>query len=389
MRCKTVLSLVFVVLVATSASAQLWDKLTNPKINVTLKHPPGLGLNVKKIAFAPLANASNCTDQFLDAVGNDFVSSGAEVIDRQNLEAMLAEHRFNLTEYVDANAKARLGKMLGPAALVFVKVLRCAPEQKSLRDDWKDRKGGYHRTYISRSNFYFKGSVRTVDLTTGRTLSAVAIDETVTKENKSTDDCCPEFPSEYELQDEAMQRGILQVHRMFFPWTENRELYFFDDEPCGLQGAFRMLKGGDQEGTLRQSLANVEGCVPGPKVKEKVVWHAHYNVGMSHFILGDYEKALAAFSTAASNGGGDIVTQSIADCRRAQQLAEAMRRVEERPPLDVVQTASSAPKPKPAAAASSDDDLETRLKKLKGMFEKGLISKDDYEKKKAELLKSF
>ena len=33
--------------------AQFWDKLSNPKIQVTIKHPPGLGMQVKRIAFGP------------------------------------------------------------------------------------------------------------------------------------------------------------------------------------------------------------------------------------------------------------------------------------------------------------------------------------------------
>jgi hypothetical protein len=375
---------------ALPVNAQLWDSLTNPKVTVTINHPPGLGLNVKKIAFAPISNASNCADQLLDMVGSDFVASGAEVIDRQNLEAMLAEHKFNLTEYVDPAAKARLGKMLGPAALVFVKVTRCAPEQKSLKGEvWKDRNGNYHRDFMSRTSVYLKGSVRTVDLTTGRTLAAVPIDETVTRENKSRDECCPEFPSEFDVQDEAMQRGVLQAHRMFFPWSETRPLYFFDDVPCGLQTAFRMLKAGDHEGTLRQSLDNAQNCVAGPKVKEKVVWHAQYNAGLAHFILGEHAKALEYLNKAAAGGGGTIVTESAAECRRALQLAEAMRRVDERPPLDVAEPTAVASPAKTAAALTPTDDLETRLKKLKTMYDKGLITKDDYEKKKAELLKSF
>lgn len=388
-----VVSIVLIVAVITPSSyGQFWDKLTNPQITVTLRHPPGLGLTVKRIAFAPISNATSCADQFLDAVGNDFIGSGAEVVDRQNLEAMLSEHRFSLTEFVDQQAKAQLGKMLGPAALVFVKVMRCAPESKRVYDDWKDLKGIAHRTYISRATQHFKASVRTVDLTTGKTLAAIPIEITETRENKTVDEGWAEFPSEYELLDEAIRKGVVEAHRMFFPWTENRELYFFDDEPCGLKTAFRLLKGGDQEGALRQSESNVETCKAMTKVKPKIIWHAHYNVGMANFILGNHDKALQHFSDASAAGGGDIVAQSMAECRRAKQLAEQMRRVEERPPLDTpppTTTKVASNTKTPAKAVESTEDVETKLKKLKSMLDKGLITKAEYDKKKSELLSSF
>lgn len=388
---RHLLAVVLLSFVVVDAEAQFWDKLTNPRVNVTLRHPPGLGLNVKRIAFAPIANATPCAEQFLDAVTTDFVSSGAEVVDRQNLEAMVTEHRFNLTEFVDAKQKAQLGKMLGPAAVVFVKVLRCAPEKKPLRNDWKDN-NGLHRTYISKTTVYFKASIRTVDLTTGKTLSAIPIDYTESQENQEVDNCCPEFPSEYDVQDAALRKGLVDAHRMFFAWTEQRDLYFFDDEPCGLKTAFRLLRGGDQEGTLRQSEENLEACKVAQKIKPKILWHAHYNVGMANFILGNHEKALQHFGDAATAGGGDIVTQSMAECRRAKHLAEEMRRVEEKPVLDVA--SAQAPPPSKAAAkkseaASASDDLETRLKKLKTMLDKGLITRADYDKKKADILSSF
>jgi hypothetical protein len=385
-----------ILLVSITAQGQLWDLFTNPRVTVTLKHPPGLGLNVRKLAFAPNPNASECGEQFIDALVTDFSGSGAEVIERENLEALLSEHRFNLSEYVDKNAKARLGKMLGPAALIFVKVTRCAPKKDALYDDYKDRKGNVQRTYISRTTVDFKASVRTVDLTTGRTFNAIAIDEVLSNDNRSTDGR-PEYPSHFDLQDTIINRGVLKVHRMFFPWTEERELYFFDDEPCGLRTAFRLLKGGDQDGALRQSLENVASCEPGKNVKEKVVWHAQYNVGMAYMILGDFDNALKYLTMAVTAGGGDIVTQTVADCRRAKTLAEELRRVDERPALDVATAAEPAPerkskatparaKPPAAADSASDETIEQRLTKLNGLYKKGLITQEEYSAKKSELL---
>jgi membrane protease subunit (stomatin/prohibitin family) len=49
-------------------------------------------------------------------------------------------------------------------------------------------------------------------------------------------------------------------------------------------------------------------------------------------------------------------------------------------------TASAAPIP---ASAATEDDIETRLGKLKGLLDKGLISAADYDSAKSELLKKL
>src|SRR5206468_6773091 len=54
---------------------------------------PGLGLKISKIAFGPASGT--CADQIVEALISDFVSQQVEVVDRQHLGAILAEH--NLT----------------------------------------------------------------------------------------------------------------------------------------------------------------------------------------------------------------------------------------------------------------------------------------------------
>ena len=45
----------------TSAHAQFWDRLTNPKVTVRMTHPPGLGLTVARVAFGPAKG--DCSDE--------------------------------------------------------------------------------------------------------------------------------------------------------------------------------------------------------------------------------------------------------------------------------------------------------------------------------------
>jgi len=380
-------------LFAMNVEAQIWDRLTNPNVDVNVRHPPGIGFTVHKIAFAPLSMSTPCSEQFFDSVTIDFVNSGIEVLDRAHLQDMLAEHKFNFSGYVDESTSAKLGKMTGANALVFVKVIRCDLRHEKKSDQWKDKQGNTHYRHFAITYVDFTASVQTVDLATGRKFGAVEIDETASR-TASEEYCCPDYPDTHDAQDEVIDKGVLTVHRMFLPWTENLRLNFFDDVPCNLKLAFRMMAGGDYEGALEQSIKNAESCVAGGKTKEKVVWHAQYNVAMAHFVLGNYDNALHYFNLAMAGGGGTIVSQGMNTCRNAKKLAEEMQRVEQRSATDLAR-AKVEETPKNTSGKSKEptkggsDDVESRLAKLKSMLDKGLITKADYDTKKAQLLKEY
>jgi hypothetical protein len=93
--------------------------------------------------------------------------------------------------------------------------------------------------------------------------------------------------------------------------------------------------------------------------------------------------------------GGEIVTQTIAEANRSAMLAVEMQRVEQR--TANFEQAQSAAKIREAAAPGISPDksrapaepIEERLKKLDALFKKGLISKEEFESKKAEILRQI
>ena len=160
---------------------------------------------------------------------------------------------------------------------------------------------------------------------------------------------------------------VAQAHRLFLPWTETAQLYFFDDKDCGLKTAFSMLKAGDVEGTLRQSLTNLETCKSLQTAKPKLVAHAFHNVGMAYFALGDHQKALEHLQEAQRIKPADIHTEAIADCTRALALARDMQRVEERATIDAQRAEASrqqAAATEAAALLTNDDILKMAKVKM-------------------------
>lgn len=367
---KVLLILLIGTVFIINASAQGLDALFNPTINVKLTHPPGLGLKIDNVIFNPATG--DCTDQIIDALISDFVPNGVEVIERNNLQMILAEQDFNFSGYVDQKTAASIGKIIGPSAMITVKVLRCHTEIKdNLYVDEKHynskTKSNYiARAYIARTTVYLKASIQTTDLTTGRIFTARVLEYSPSRENKSYDGR-PEAPSEYDVQELAFSYLTSDVHRMFFPWSESTDLYFMDDKKGGLKEAYNALKAGDIEQAFELSKKNLEFCKNSTDIKDKVLAHAYYNVGMMYFIQNEYDKAVEFFQESQKIRPGSIVTESISECNRAKALAEEMQKVDEKAAIEIEKSnnqAQQAEQSQIANTLTNDDIIELTEKKL-------------------------
>lgn len=369
-------------LTASADGGGFWESLTNPTVNVTIEHPPALGLDVHRVAFGPATG--ECAEQFLDALLAQFVENGVEVTDREHLDAILAQHKLSFSGFVDQATAVEMGRILGPSALVFVKVARCTTERKTTRDevstfDYVKGQAVNRQRYTATTTGYFKGSVQVVDLSTGRIFSARQLDATEPLSNQALEQM-PEFPSTFDALDAAMRTAVGEVHRLFFRWSESRELIFYDDKDCGLKVAAQLLAAGDSQGSIHQSRENLATCKQSPKTKPKLLARATYNLGIALFITGHHDSAIDYLTEALRLGVGETASTAIAECRRAQQLAAELRRVEERAELDDKRPSAKA---SPAAAAG---DAEERLRRLDELRAKGLLSEKEYQRKRDEIL---
>ena len=356
--------------VITNSEAQIMDKLGNPTVYVRIDHPPGLGLKIAKVAFNTAKG--NCADQLIDALVSDFVANNVEVVDRENLKTILAEHDFNFSGYVDQTTAVAIGKIIGPSALITVKVLRC--ETKVQNDLYAiEKKHNYNtntdyevKALIARTSVFLKVSVQTTDLTTGRIFTAKVFDYTPVKEIKSYEGR-PEAPSEFDVQEEAFNSFAKDVHKLFFPWGELSTLYFFDDKDGGLKQAYQALKAGDKNLAFNLSLQNLETCKSSKDIKEKVLAHAYYNLGMMYMIRGEYDKAIQNYEETQKIRSGEIVTDAINNCNKAKSLAFELQKVDEKAAIEIAKNQSETEKAvqsKEANTLTNADIIALTQKKL-------------------------
>jgi tetratricopeptide (TPR) repeat protein len=369
LRNRRIMLFLLIIFTYFTCNAQFWDEISNPKVNINLTHPPGLGLKVNKIAFGPATG--NCADQIVSALISDFINNKIEVIDRENLSTLLSEHNFTFSGYVDQGSAAAIGKILGPSALVFVKVQRCATQKDRLNNTEKqhDNKTNqdYNVTvYFSRTKVFLKASIQTVDLVSGRIFSAQTLDYSPEQSNKAYNSY-PEFPSEFDVQDVAFKLFVTDVHRMFLPWTEMTQLYYFDDKNGGLKQAFEALKAGNLDQAFNLSQQNLETCKKTEGIKDKVLAHANYNMGMSYMIRNDYDKAIEYFRESARLRPGDIVKKAINDCIRAKEMMTAMQKIEEKASFEAnknQEEVDKKAKEESANTLTNADIIELSQKKL-------------------------
>jgi len=378
------------VAMALPVQAQFWSELANPKVEVTLVHPPGLGLKVERLAFAPSRDLNS--RELVDALTAELVQSRqVEVVDRAHLDAVLKEQELGASGYVEPATIAKLGKLLGPSVLVIVNVNRSdisrnqsSKEERST--DYKTKQEIVRHKRTSLTSLDFSATVQVVDLSTGRVFGAQRLEDTPTLSNTSYDGY-PAYPKDSDVRRLAFETAKVKVLRMLLAWSEVRKLTFFDDDAFGMANAHQRLKSGDVRGALELALEGLDQSKRDTGQKPKYYPRAQYNVGIIHFILGRYEEALPYLRTALDmQSDASIFQTALRECQEAIELQEALRRAESRSEPAVRPEPKPQPKPEASPAKAGPEE---RLQKLQELYKKGLLDKKEYEAKKAEILKEL
>ena len=392
-----------------SAYAQFFSLGPPKTLPLIVSHPPQFGLTVKRAAFGnPEGTCPNQADDLIDSkLIPIFQQGGIDVVERQALSQIMSENRFGQSGYENPNSVAQLGRILGPSALIIVSVNTCSSSQQPLFNDQRNFiNNTVVRTFISKTRYSLEGSVHVVDLTTGQILGSHGFQSHPEQQNQSQQGQ-PEFPPVDEVKDKAMLDVQNQIQAMFFPSGDRVELTFYDDKDCSLNQAYAIEKNGDRNGAVHLMDTNLEQCKVG-KHKDKTLARAYYDDGLLHCLQGDYDRANSLFTSAMDSKGADAAGQASADCQRAQAGLAAVKQYQARmatiqapPPINTqplppppAQSApapvqAAAPAPPPANATQASTSPEARLKELSDLYKRGLITKQEFEQKRAAILKSL
>ncbi len=248
-------------LLALPAQAQFWSELANPKVEVTLVHPPGLGLKVDRLAFAPTRDMNS--REMVDILTAELVQSRqVEVVDRGHLDAVLKEQELGSNGYIEPSTIAKLGKLLGPTVLVIVNVNRSdlSRNRATKEERGVDRKTKQEWVRLNRTSITsldFSATVQVIDLSTGRVFGAQRLEDAPSLSNSSYEGF-PAYPRDSDVRRLAFETAKGKVLRMLLSWSEVRKLTFFDDEVFGMARAHDRLRAKDLRGALDLALEGLE-----------------------------------------------------------------------------------------------------------------------------------
>lgn len=379
-------------MLALPVQAQFWSELANPKVEVILVHPPGLGLKVQRLAFAPSRNPDS--RELADALTADLVQSRqVEVVDRGHLDAMFREQELGASGYVEPATVVKLGKLLGPSVLVIVNVNRSElSHNRSTKEehstDYKTKQEIVRLKRTSITSLDFSATVQVLDLGTGRVFGAQRLEDSPSLSNHSFDGF-PAFPPDAEVRRLALETAKGKVLRLLLSWTEVQKLTFFDDDTFGMAKAHERLRAGDVRGALELALDGLEQSKRDKGEKPKYYPRAHYNVGIIRFIQGNYEEALPYLRSALDmQPDASIFQTALRECQEAIDLQQALRSAEQRSEPTPRAQVDPRPEPEPATTPARPSP-EARLQKLQELYKKGLLDKKEFEAKKAEILKEL
>lgn len=375
---------------ALPVQAQLFQRLFNPEVDVRIIHPPGLGIPVKRVAFLPAKDAR--TEELTSALIADLAADGrVELLDRGNLDRILSEQKFTQSGLVDEASAVALGQLLGSPVLLSVQVhaFQAREVPRESRFTYRDE-DGQARTgvrYTARTQVDLSASVQAVDSATGRIYSSRRLVANPSLETTSLQGM-PAFPAKSEVKDLALREVCPEVRRMLLSWEERRRLVFYDDRDYGMKEAYRKLQVDDVRGALARSLeaADLAQADAGAKPKHRA--RTRYNLGICHFILGDYGAALPHLKAASeAEPGHGIFREALVECQRALRLQTDMAKVEARgAAVSVAETPVKRTEPADKLGGQS---LEERLERLERLKAKGLVSPEEYRQRRAELLKEL
>ncbi len=309
--------LALAVLSVASCASMRYAATFNPTVTVEVEHPPGVGFVVDEVVFAEDARPRG------GRAGTAQASCEAEWV--QVLTQELLERGVRV---------ARGGGGQNADAVIAVDVTRCETEQERSVTEREivERAGDNTRRrivpeYHARTRVRFRGTFEVVDQST----DLVAASRTLTHDPEITNSSIrgePEFPSPGTVAEQAYRSTIRSITPILFRWFEVRELVFFDDERCGLNLAHRAVEAGDYERALEISIVNASACEPGTaaEIDARDLAAAHYNVGVLHRIIGDFDSALARFEQARSaDPDNGVIRDAIREALSAEEAATALR----------------------------------------------------------------
>jgi hypothetical protein len=300
----------------------------SPKVSVTMPREAFATWKLGTAVAAP--GQGDCAQQVVDKT-LQMLQKHNVVAGPVNLPSVLMEHGVKLPTFLKAGDVAALGKHVDADTLFLIRISQCTYPSSTFNFGhpvgWLGVEDTSKWIYTTTTRATVSGTLQLLDLKTGKILKPLALEATPEFTNTSETAYVDAVPAD-KVQARAFEQIVSQVEILFFPWTEQRDMVFYDDKDCDLKQAFGLMKSGDVKSALEASQRSSDECKANPKRGEKERRKAIHNLATVRYATGDYEGAQQLFEEALRLGGGEDQKRGIQYCKWKLELREAARQLD-------------------------------------------------------------
>jgi len=218
-----------------------------------------------------------------------FESDKFTVVDRQNLDRIMSEHRLNLSGTVDPDTASEMGKLTGAACLITGNSQMNYEFKRWTGKAWKDKQGKWHRLYNVKGTANVKSTLKVIDLTTGQIMAVKSISKSDSASDWQ-DNQWPQNPDKDSLVSSAVDSMMDTFMKMIAPYTVYVQVTFEKSDLPESEAGVTFAKQGLWKDALIQFKA-AKDAVP----SEPGLW---YNLGLAYEYNFKYRHAIEAFKEA-------------------------------------------------------------------------------------------
>jgi len=233
--------------------------------------------------------AANCLSDALVGMGR------FEVVEREHIQRILSEQRFQVSGAVNPNTAVRLGEILGIDYALIGSLDRCSAKSEY----WTDKDGKRHYYYSGSA----EASIRIVDASTGTILSSFRLTGSGTDSSSTSAACMNAIRSCFGSSFQSRLASAFPVVARVLEYRSKDEVYIYTDESSvitkgsdfsivratvmevGGAGVERRFISNDQVAVVR--IVSVYGTVGKGKVVES----------SGEIMAGDYAVELQGYTT--------------------------------------------------------------------------------------------
>lgn len=297
---------------------------------ITVKRPAEVNLkDYKKIAIGDIVDASGRVSAHAkdvsDGLTSTLFSSGFfEVLDREHLKRVIAEHNLNVSGFIDENTASQFGDLVGTAVLVFGRLQTDKyDEERSEGKPWTDKKGVSHKSYYRKGVYDLSVNVKLTDIQTGRILAVKNLSAGY-KASTSADKQTPPEIDKDALYTKCINDILGQFMKLVAPYDVQVKASFETDKLLPeIDQAITQFKIGE----WNEGISIMEKATQKTGLEPKIQAKTFYDLGLAQMYGGDPESAIDNFKKAmglnpASKKYQNAIVQAKAEKEKLDKLKE-------------------------------------------------------------------